>query len=398
MSHSPDKLARLVRAAQDLSRARSLKDVQDVVGIAARDLADADGATLILRDGDEGYYANGDATGTLRNGRGFAMETRVSSWSMTRGEPIVIEDVTSADGVPIDTYRPTCVRSMVMVPIRPDGPLGAIGLYWSQPTLASQPVVELAQALADSTAIALEHVQLLVQLEGRVAERTRALTDRMAQLEESERQRRQLVMEAMHAEERERTVLSEFIHDDALQYVLAARQELADAAKGDVGAIERARGHLDTVHRRLRSLVAELSPVILQSSSLGETIAAVVRTHTEGRGWKVTMHLDQTPSTVHRQFLIRVTRELLTNVAKHAKAGNVNVKLIQAGDDLELCVADDGVGFDPTHLAHALRAGHIGLASLQNRADALGGKVTIDSHAAGTKVTVRVPAGHAPAR
>ncbi len=384
-------LARLVRAVQDLSRARSLHEVQRVVRTAARELADADGATFILREGDQCYYADEDAIGPLWKGRRFSMETCVSGWSMMRGEPVVIEDVSTAEGIPQDAYRPTFVRSMVMVPIRPEAPLGAIGMYWSTPMRPPPPVVELAQALADSTAIALEHVQLLAELDARVAERTRALTERMAQLEESERQRKQLVMEATHAEERERTVLSEFIHDDALQYVLAARQELVDAAKGDRGALERARRHLDTVHRRLRSLVAELSPVILQSSSLGEAIAAVVRTHTDGRGWTVETQLDEATGTVHRQFLIRATRELLTNVAKHAKAHKVNVTLNQAGHDLELCIEDDGIGFDPGDLPHALRAGHIGLASLQSRADALGGDITIGSDHGGTQVVVRVP-------
>lgn len=382
-------LARLVRAVQDLSRARSLLDVQRVVRTAARELADADGATFILREGEECYYADEDAIGPLWKGRRFTMETCVSGWSMTRGEPVVIEDVSTADGIPQDA--PTFVRSMVMVPIRPEEPLGAIGMYWSQPRRPPQPVIELAQALADSTAVALEHVQLLAELEARVAERTRALTERMAQLEESEQQRKQLVMEATHAEERERTVLSEFIHDDALQYVLAARQELADAAKGDHAAFERVRRHLDTVHRRLRSLVAELSPVILQSSSLDETIAAVVRTHTEDRGWTVETHLEQAAGTVHRQFLIRATRELLTNVAKHAGAHKVNIGLTQTGHDVELCVEDDGIGFDPGDLPHALQAGHIGLASLQSRAEALGGDVTIRSNPTGTHVVVRVP-------
>lgn len=376
---------------QDLSRARSLPDVQEVVRAAARELTGADGATFILLEGDLCHYADEDAIAPLWKGRRFPMEECVSGWSMTRGEPIVIDDVRTVDRIPQDAYRPTFVRSLVMVPIRADAPLGAIGTYWAKPGRPSPTVVEIAQALADSTAIAMEHVQLLAELEARVAERTEALAERMKQLEESERQRKVLAIEAMHAEERERAMLSELIHDDALQYVLAARQELAEAAKGDRVGIERARSHLDIAHLRLRALVAELSPLVLRSSSVSDAIAAVVQTFADAREWTVVLQLSEATQTVHGQLLVRAARELLTNVAKHARARTVTVKLAQDADHVDLCVVDDGIGFDATQLPEALHAGHVGLASVQSRANAVGGTLIIRSGPGGTSVTVRVP-------
>ena len=397
--HAPStaQLARLVRAVQDLSRARSLADVQAVVRQAARDLANADGATFVLRDGKQVHYADEDAISPLWKGRRFPIDECISGWSMTRGAPVVIEDVRVDDRIPQDAYRPTFVRSLIMMPIRPEAPLGAIGTYWAQPVRPSPALIEVARALADSTAIAMEHVQLLADLEARVAERTHTLSERMAQLEECARQRRLLAMEVVHAEERERALLSELIHDDALQYVLAARQELAEAARGDLSALERARPQLDAAHLRLRTLVAELSPVVLRSSSLTESIAASVRTYTESRGWTVVTQLGEAIPAVHGQFLTRATRELLTNVARHAHAGKVTVTLEQVEGTVELCIADDGVGFHRADLPQALRAGHIGLASLRSRADALGGALIIHSSPAGTHVTVRVPASEADA-
>ena len=117
---SSAQLARLVRAVQDLSRARSLPDVQRVVGAAARDLASADGATFVLRDGDQVHYAEEDAIGPLWKGRRFAIDECISGWSMKHGSPVVIEDVRLDDRIPQDAYRPTFVRSLVMVPIRPE--------------------------------------------------------------------------------------------------------------------------------------------------------------------------------------------------------------------------------------------------------------------------------------
>jgi signal transduction histidine kinase len=389
---SSAQLARLVRAVQDLSRARSLPDVQRVVGKAARDLASADGATFVLRDGDQVHYAEEDAIGPLWKGRRFPIDACISGWSMKQGSAVVIEDVRLDDRIPQDAYRPTFVRSLVVVPIRPEEPLGAIGTYWAQPQRASAATVEVAQALADSTAIALEHVELLTDLEAQVAARTKDLSRRMAQLVLCARKRRLLAAEAMQAEERERTLLSELIHDDALQYILAARQELAEAAKGDPSALDRARPSLDAAHQSLRTLASDLSPVTLQSSSLDELVGAVVNTYTEGRDWALVTQFGEDIRPVHGQFLPRAARELLTNVAKHAQARKVVVTLEEVDDTVELCVRDDGVGFDPDDLGDALRAGHIGLASLQSRAEALGGALVVQSNPAGTRVIVRVPA------
>ncbi len=193
-------------------------------------------------------------------------------------------------------------------------------------------------------------------------------------------------------EERERTLLSELIHDDALQDILAARQELAEAAKGDLGAVERARPSLDAAHQSLRTLASDLSPVTLQSSTLDELVGAVVSTYIEGRDWALVAQLGEAIRPVHGQFLPRAARELLTNVAKHAQARKVVVTLEEVDDTVELCVRDDGIGFDPDDLSDVLRAGHIGLASLQSRAEALGGALVVQSSQGGTRIIVRVPA------
>jgi signal transduction histidine kinase len=389
---SSAQLARLVRALQDLSRARSLPDVQQVVRTAARDLANADGATFILREGDQVHYADEDAIVPFWKGRRFAIDECISGWSMKHGSAVVIEDVRLDERTAQDAYRPTFVRSLVMVPMRPQDPLGAIGTYWARSHRPSPASVGVLQSLADSTVIAIEHVELLTDLEAQVVARTKDLSRRMAQLVLCARKRRLLAAEAMHAEERERTLLSELIHDDALQYVLAARQELAEAAKGDANALDRARSHLDAAHRSLRTLASDLSPVTLQSSSLDELIGAVVSSYAEGRDWTVVTQLETGIRPAHGQFLPRAVRELLTNVAKHAQAREVIVTLEEVDHTVELCVRDDGVGFDPDDLGDSLRAGHIGLASLQSRAEALGGALVVQSGQAGTRVTVRVPA------
>src|SRR5262245_53994159 len=176
-------MRRLVAAVQELSLARDLAAVMAVVRRAARELLGADGASFILRDADKGYYADEDAIGPLWKGQRFPMSACISGWAMLNRKPAVIEDIFADPRVPVDAYRPTFVKSLVMVPIRTEAPIGAIGNYWAKPRLATTEEVELLQALANTTAVAMENVQLYGTLERRVKERTAQLEAANRELE-----------------------------------------------------------------------------------------------------------------------------------------------------------------------------------------------------------------------
>jgi putative nucleotidyltransferase with HDIG domain len=139
--------------------------VQAIVRTAARQVAHADGATFVLREGEDCFYADEDAVSPLFKGRRLPLDQCVSGWVMRHGEPAVIEDIYRDDRVPQDDYRPTFVRSLVIVAIRRHDPLGAIGTYWAEPHEATAHEVHILQALADSTAVAIENVRTYQQLE-----------------------------------------------------------------------------------------------------------------------------------------------------------------------------------------------------------------------------------------
>lgn len=168
-------MERLLIAAQELSLARGLDAVQRVVCVAAREMTGCDGATFVLRDDDHCRYADEDAIGPLWKGRRFPLDVCVGGWTMRNRAPAVIPDIYLDARVPHEAYRPTFVRSLVMVPIRALDPIGAIGSYWAQPHQPLPEEVHLLQALADSTSIALENIALYADLERRVQERTAAL-------------------------------------------------------------------------------------------------------------------------------------------------------------------------------------------------------------------------------
>lgn len=177
-------MVRLVRAVQELSLARDLATVQKVVRTAAREITGCDGATFVLRDHGSCYYADEDAIAPLWKGSRFPLAICISGWAMLNRQAAVIADIYADDRIPHDAYRATFVKSLVMVPIRSMDPIGAIGNYWATSHQPSEEEVELLQTLADSTAVALENVQVFGELEHRVQTRTEQLQRAMQEIEQ----------------------------------------------------------------------------------------------------------------------------------------------------------------------------------------------------------------------
>jgi putative two-component system response regulator len=162
---SLDAAGELIRAIQALALARSLDQIQSIVRSAARRLTGADGATFVMREGEFCSYVDEDAISPLWKGQRFPMATCVSGWAMTHQEAAIIPNIYADPRVPHEAYRPTFVRSMCMVPIRTADPVGAIGNYWATPRDIQPSEVVVLRALADSTAVAIENVRMVRELE-----------------------------------------------------------------------------------------------------------------------------------------------------------------------------------------------------------------------------------------
>jgi GAF domain-containing protein len=183
-----ESLEHLVSVVQELSLARTLDAVMQIVRQEARRLTGADGATFVLREGEMCYYAEEDAIAPLWKGRRFSLEACISGWVMLNRQPTIIPDVYADPRIPADAYRPTFVQSLVMVPIRTMAPVGAIGNYWAERRQPARQEVKLLQALADSTAVALENIQVYQELEQRVRSRTMQLEQALDQLRQAMRE------------------------------------------------------------------------------------------------------------------------------------------------------------------------------------------------------------------
>ncbi|WP_347279983.1 diguanylate cyclase [Leptolyngbya sp. FACHB-60] len=165
-------MERLLIVVQELSLAKTLERIMEIVRVAARELTRSDGACFMLKEGDCCYYADEDAIAPLWKGKRFPMDVCIGGWTMRHRVPAVIANVSQDQRIPWLAYEPTFIQSLVMVPIRTLNPIGAIGTYWAAQQEPAAQDVKVLQALADTTAVAIENVQVHSELEHRVEQRT----------------------------------------------------------------------------------------------------------------------------------------------------------------------------------------------------------------------------------
>ncbi len=175
VENDQQKVFQFVRVIQELSLARDLNKVMDIVKRNARTLTSADGTTFVLREEGLCYYADEEAISPLWKGSRFPIQSCISGWSMKAKKPAIIQDIYQDDRIPLEVYEPTFVRSLAMVPIRTTDPIGAIGLYWKEPYKVKEEEVALLTSLAGLTAVTMENVNIYNELDKRVKERTAQL-------------------------------------------------------------------------------------------------------------------------------------------------------------------------------------------------------------------------------
>jgi two-component system NarL family sensor kinase len=218
------------------------------------------------------------------------------------------------------------------------------------------------------------------------------LTQRAEKIAQLAADRRRLVTQALDTEDRERRRLAEALHDHAIQNLLTTRQELENGELGSTG-LARAREGVNRTIRQLREAAFELHPYALDQAGLAAGLQLVADQQARRAGHRSRITVSQDALGVHDHLIFSIARELLVNAAKHANASFVSLSVERAEDDIVLEVADDGKGLDPRSRAAALLESHIGLASITERTEAIGGTVTISSApTAGTTVRVALPA------
>jgi GAF domain-containing protein len=147
---SPSEVTRAIEHAPDVAR------MIEVIRECGRDVVGAQGVTFVLREGDECRYVDEDAIAPLWKGQRFPMAQCISGWVMEHRQTAVIPDIYADARIPVDAYRPTFVRSLVMTPIGTGESVAALGAYWDHTHSPTEDQISRLQALADAAALVLE--------------------------------------------------------------------------------------------------------------------------------------------------------------------------------------------------------------------------------------------------
>ncbi|WP_301101702.1 histidine kinase [Propionivibrio sp.] len=230
----------------------------------------------------------------------------------------------------------------------------------------------------------------------------RDLTERQRaerELLETNRQLQELSASLQSVREEERTGIARELHDELGQMLTGIRMEvswlggrLVDGQQALADKVTAIKGQIDQTIASVRRMSSELRPLVLDDLGFAAAAGWYVDQFSARTGLPVELVLpaddsqhDDTVATA----LFRVLQESLTNVARHARATRVKVRLDFQGVQWALSIHDDGVGFVHDHG----RCGDLGLVGMRERAQILGGQFAVTTApGAGTLIEVFIPA------
>jgi signal transduction histidine kinase len=229
------------------------------------------------------------------------------------------------------------------------------------------------------------------------------LREQEAQLAEHDSRLRALATEITLAEERARRKLAADLHDGPAQNLIGVSMELGVLKRTQTDAAQAAKiAEIEQIvadtNMQVRSLMAELTPPGLYDGGLVAGIRWLADRMAKQQRLMVRIEDDEGPRALDEHttvLLFQTVRELLHNVAKHARVRQATVRCRTEGDLIVIDVVDPGVGFDSRSLDRLPRRdGGFGLFSIRERLALMGGTMRVNSiEGQGTTVRVSVPMG-----
>jgi len=215
-------------------------------------------------------------------------------------------------------------------------------------------------------------------------------------------QRRRIALERQHtkrilaAQEEERSRVARELHDDALQRLAVIRHELDDVGRlagpevghrlGGVG------GELEDLATVLRTAAHQLHPSVVEKAGLVRALGDLAAEFRRSGGLDVQLALPPADVAVAPAVgvaVYRIAQEALRNVVRHAGVARADLTLEAGEEGLTLSVGDAGKGFNA---AQGGPGSGLGLIAMRQRAEAVGGRLTVTARSAGgTVVTAVVP-------
>jgi signal transduction histidine kinase len=368
----------LLAAVSDLSSARELSSVTQIVRVAARALTQADGVTFVLKEHDQCFYADEDAISPLWKGRRFPLESCISGWVMRHRTPVAIRDIYQDDRIPHDAYRPTFVKSLLMVPVRAEDPVAAIGAYWAHEHDATDEQRGTLESLARAASLALVNTQLWSDL-------TSAL--------EREQQARVEAERARSVAETANRLKDQFLNtiSHELRTPLNVMQGWLWQLERGVPTPERFKAAVSTLQRNTAlqtRLVEDLLDVsravngkltleleLLDLTGPVHDVAARFEGEAAMKGVALNVIADERvpPVRADAERVQQIVRNLLSNAVKFTPSGGrIDVHLGRADHAVVLTVRDTGIGVAPDFLPFVFDAFRQADADMSRRFGGLG--------------------------
>jgi signal transduction histidine kinase len=218
---------------------------------------------------------------------------------------------------------------------------------------------------------------------------------------------RDLSRRAIEAEAQMRRRVADSIHDGPVQelvsldLILASVEQAAKRGDGEQTRerLTEARAIAERNIVALRDEIVSLGPYAFDELTFDVAIEQCVPTWERRYSVQIELAVDRLDlSGEVCGALFGITQEAVANSGRHAEAGRVVITLREVDGEVELRVSDDGRGFTNSTPLAATDPGHIGLASMKERAELIGGRLEIETSERGTKVLVRCPRQPAAAR
>ncbi len=256
-------------------------------------------------------------------------------------------------------------------------------------------IIEVARDVTDQRRLLNELQKAKGELQTQVQART-------AQLQQRSRQLARLTEQLMQAEGQERLRLARSLHDNLQQLIAVAKfnVDIITASPDSdswQGLAKNASQSLDRALAASRSIVLDLSPPILHQSALVDCLKWLSEWMHSNYNLNVRMEVaegaDTNQETVKR-LIYEISRELLTNVVKHAGVLEAELRIARRDRNLQVVISDQGRGFNPESLhveTEDLQPG-FGLFSIDQRLSYVGGSLNISSQPGlGTRCAFSVP-------
>ncbi|MCW3014637.1 MAG: sensor histidine kinase [Solirubrobacterales bacterium] len=371
-----ERAVRGMEATRDIALAlggeTELDRVLELIVKRGRALVDADALLIWLVDQDVLRLAAHAGNATPPAGAEIPFTGSTAGAALSSGEPIRVEDASTALIVDPARFGLGGARSALIVPLlfrgRGLGVLAAFDHMGQAATFSDDDERALRSfAASAATAVATAH-----------SVEARRLRD------------------SIGAAEAERRRWARDLHDETLQGLGATKLALSAALRGDPAAarrqIEGAVAQLEREIGALRGIIADLRPPALDELGLEPALRTLAERVGASHGLALDLNLELGERRLDpdiETIAYRVAQEALTNVTKHAAATGVRLELRATASALELSVRDDGCGFaEPA----AERSGGYGITGMRERAEIGGGRLRVEGGVGGgTTVALMLP-------